>query len=107
MKTVRYQKLVRDKIPQIIWKSGKEPVFAAVSREEVLDYLAKKLQEEAAEYAASREAEELADVLEVIRAIAAESGVAMEEIEKIRARKAQERGGFADRIVLEQVNIPE
>ena len=107
MKTVRYQKLVRDKIPQIIRKSGKEPVFAAVSREEVLDYLAKKLQEEAAEYAASREAEELADVLEVIRAIAAESGVAMEEIEKIRARKAQERGGFADRLVLEQVNIPE
>ena len=103
MNVIRYDKLVRDRIPEIISQSGKEAVFHPVDREEALDRLARKLQEEAAEYEESREIEELADVMEVIFAIAAERGVSPEELEAIRARKARERGGFARRIVLEEV----
>lgn len=103
----QYHKLVRDKIPEMILASGKEPICRKADREETLELLARKLEEEAAEYAASRDAEELCDVLEVIRAIAAERGIALEALEQERARKAAERGGFEKRIVLEEVHIPD
>ena len=102
----RYDKLVRDRIPDIIRESGKEPVCRTATQEEALDYLARKLGEEAAEYLESRDAEELADVLEVVFAIAAEKGITPEKLEEIRARKARERGGFSGRIVLEEVRTP-
>ncbi|MBQ9264234.1 MAG: nucleoside triphosphate pyrophosphohydrolase [Clostridia bacterium] len=98
-----YHKLVRDKIPDIIAASGKKAVCHVVDQETALEMLATKLQEEAVEYAESREIEELADVLEVIRAIAAERGVALSALERIRAEKEKQRGGFARRIVLEEV----
>lgn len=103
MQRIVYDKLVRDKIPEIIRQGGKEPVCRVADREEALEYLARKLQEEAAEYARSRDVEELADVLEVIRAIAAERGVSPEALEAMRQAKANARGGFARRLILEEV----
>ena len=96
----RYDKLVRDRIPQIIRDGGRDCRTRALSQEEYVARLHDKLREELDEYLASGEMEELADLCEVIRAVAAARGSSMEEIEALRARKAQERGGFDGRILL-------
>ena len=100
MGTISYDKLVRDKIPEIIQASGKEAACRIASSEEAEWYLRQKLCEEAEEYRQSGDAEELADVLEVVYAIAAEKGVSREALEEARMKKARERGGFSQRIVL-------
>ncbi|MFI6004931.1 nucleoside triphosphate pyrophosphohydrolase [Streptomyces sp. NPDC051366] len=95
-------KLVRDRIPQIIRADGAEPVVYVADPVEYRERLREKLREEVAEYMEADETtapEELADVLEVAFALAADYGVGPEQLEKIRASKAQERGGFAERIV--------
>ena len=107
MSVKRYDKLVRDRIPEIIRKSGKEPETEVVPQAEAIEYLARKLREEADEYLESREAEELADVLEVVYALAAETGLTLADLEALRARKAAERGAFHQRIVLKAVRTPE
>ena len=107
MTVKKYDKLVRDRIPDIIRQSGKEPVTEVVSQAEAIEYLARKLREEADEYLESRAVEELADVLEVVRALAAETGLMLADLEALRARKAAERGAFHQRIVLKEVRTPE
>ena len=99
-------KLVRARIPDIIREAGAEPITYVASDREYRTRLLAKLQEETSELAVAffaespeRVAEEAADVLEVVRALAAYLGVDAEQLEKIRAAKALERGGFADRIV--------
>lgn len=90
-------KLVRDRIPER---------FPA-SRYRVLDdaefgaALRAKLTEEVGEYLADGTPEELADVLEVLHALAALHGLTPGELEEMRVRKAAERGGFAGRVWLE------
>lgn len=99
-----YNKLVRDKIPEIIEAKGKEVSTTILSNEEYIKELKTKCLEEVDEYmkaTTNEEAkEELADVLEVLHAIAKTHGSSMEEIERIRLRKKQERGGFQERIFL-------
>ena len=63
--------------------------------------LDQKLDEELKEYQESKSMEELADLLEVMRAVAAIRGSSIEEVEQIRIRKAEKRGGFEKRIFLE------
>jgi predicted house-cleaning noncanonical NTP pyrophosphatase (MazG superfamily) len=93
-------KLVRDKIPQIIRDKGLEPVIYVASPDEYATRLRDKLTEEVAEFLASdSDPEELADVLEVVYALAALTGTDPQQLEKLRAAKADERGGFADRII--------
>ncbi|MEU1085711.1 nucleoside triphosphate pyrophosphohydrolase [Streptomyces sp. NPDC005576] len=95
-------KLVRDRIPQIIREDGADPVTYVAGSQEYRDRLRDKLCEEAAEVleAADEKApEELADVLEVVHALAADLGIDTDQLEKIREAKASERGGFAERIV--------
>ncbi|MGW0954772.1 nucleoside triphosphate pyrophosphohydrolase [Streptomyces sp. NPDC001212] len=95
-------KLVRDRIPQIIREGGAEPVIYTAGPEEYHGRLREKLGEEVAEFLAADAAaapEELADLLEVVRALAADLGVDADQLEKIREAKARERGGFAERIV--------
>jgi predicted house-cleaning noncanonical NTP pyrophosphatase (MazG superfamily) len=95
-------KLVRDRIPQIIREGGAEPVTYTADSEEYRGRLRDKLGEEVAEFlAADGESapEELADVLEVVRALAADLGVDADRLDKIREAKASERGGFTGRIV--------
>lgn len=96
----RYDKLVRDRIPQIIRDGGRDCRTRTLSQEEYVARLHDKLREELDEYLASGEMEELADLCEVIRVVAAARGSSMEEIEALRARKAQQRGGFDGRILL-------
>lgn len=103
MSTIRYDKLVRDKIPQIIEASGRRCRYSYLSREDYLTGLDEKLNEELAEYQESKSLEELADLLEVIRAVAVARGNSIEEVEAIRRDKAEKRGRFEKRILLTEV----
>ena len=103
MKTITYHKLVRDKIPEIIEKDGKQCVCSVLSDEDYILLLDRKLDEELKEYQESKSMEELADLLEVIRAVALARGSSIEEVEQIRINKVEKRGGFDKRILLESV----
>ena len=95
-----YHKLVRDRIPEIIVSSGHRCDIRILDDEAYLDALDQKLAEELAEYQESKSMEELADLLEVIHAVAKARGSSMEEIESIRVKKASQRGAFDKRILL-------
>ncbi|MEO3809447.1 nucleoside triphosphate pyrophosphohydrolase [Sphaerisporangium sp. B11E5] len=93
-------KLVRDKIPQIIRATGMEPIIRVADSGEYAARLRDKLREEVGEFFTSdQDPEELADVLEVVYALAQLAGLDREELEKLRAAKAEERGGFVDRYI--------
>ena len=103
MSTTKYHKLVRDRIPKIIMQSGKRPVYSILSDKAYLAKLDEKLNEELSEYQESKSMEELADLLEVIRAVAVARGSSMEEVEAIRRDKAAKRGGFEKKLLLTEV----
>lgn len=98
-----YNKLVRDKIPEIIKASGKNFNIHIAAKEEYTKLLEEKLQEEVNEYIEDKNLEELADILEVVYGLAGALGYTEEELTKARNDKAKERGGFKDGIVLESV----
>ena len=101
MKT--YNKLVRDKIPEIIEADGRTCKKRILSENEYIAALEAKLNEEVAEYQQDKNLEEMADVLEVLQAICVARGYSLEDLECMRKKKADERGGFVDRIFLESV----
>lgn len=101
--TISYDKLVRDRIPEIIAASGKQCTTEILSEEQYLKKLDAKLDEELAEYHQDPNIEELADLLEVIRAAAIARGYSVDELERVRAEKAAKRGGFEKRILLREV----
>ena len=103
MKTITYRKLVRDKIPEIIEKDGKQCVCSILSDADYLLMLDQKLNEELQEYQESKSMEELADLLEVMHAVMLARGSSMDEVEQIRIQKAEKRGGFKKRILLDSV----
>lgn len=103
MKKIKYYKLVRDRIPEIIEASGKTCVTEVLPDEEYLKMVDAKLDEELVEYHKDQNIEELADLLEVIYAAAIARGYSIEELERVRAEKAAKRGGFAKRILLKEV----
>ena len=103
MKEIIYNKLVRDKIPQIIEASGKRCETEVLSDERYLEMLDKKLGEELAEYHKDKNLEELADLLEVLYAAASARGYSIEELEQSRIKKRETRGGFEKKILLTKV----
>lgn len=103
MKIIRYDKLVRDKIPEIIRASGRSCATEVLSDAAYLRMIDAKLDEELAEYHQDQNLEELADLLEVLRAAAIARGFTLDELESVRAQKAAERGGFAQKILLKEV----
>ena len=98
-----YNKLVRDKIPEIIMKSGKTAHCRVLDIDGYITELDRKLNEECAEYQTNKNIEELADILEVIYAIAEARGYSAAELESVRLEKSEKRGGFSQRIFLENV----
>lgn len=102
-----YNKLVRDKIPEIIESNNETCKIRILQDEEYLLELNKKIIEELNEYLASGEIEELADIEEVLRAIIVAKGVSYVEFEKIRLVKAERRGAFDKKIFLETTDIKE
>ena len=100
---MKYNKLVRDRIPEIIEASGKSCVTEILSDEAYLRLLDAKLDEELAEYHSDQNIEELADLLEVIYAAAMARGYTLEQLDSVRAAKAEKRGAFANKILLKEV----
>ena len=98
-----FYKLVRDRIPEIIESSGKSCTTEILSAEDYLRMIDAKLDEELAEYHKDQNIEELADLLEVIRAAAIARGYTIEDLERVRAEKAASRGSFAKLILLKEV----
>ncbi len=103
---IRYDKLVRDRIPEIIEANGQRCTMRALNDEEYARHLDEKLAEELAEYEASGDIEELVDLIELVRAIVANRGMSWDEFEQLRDHKCQERGGFSKRLLLEKVLTP-
>ena len=95
-----YDKAVRDKIPDIIKKSGNSYNVKKLSDDEFLPELEKKLREEVEEYLENKSVEELTDIIEVINRISELKGVSHNELEKIRQKKADERGKFNENLFL-------
>ena len=103
MKEIVYNKLVRNRIPQIIEESGKRCETEILSNERYLEMLDKKLDEELAEYQIEKNIEELADLLEVVYAREKARGYSVAELEQIRKKKKEKRGAFDKKIFLIKV----
>ncbi|URZ03803.1 nucleoside triphosphate pyrophosphohydrolase [Clostridium felsineum] len=98
-----YNKLVRDKIPEIIENSGKTFDIHYAKKEDLIALLEAKLLEESKEFSEDKNLEELADLMEVILGLTSTLGFSEEELIKKRNEKKAERGGFEKGIVLEKV----
>ena len=103
---MKYHKLVRDRIPEIIENQGKTCVTEVLSQAEYLEMLDLKLNEELAEYQESKSLEELADMLEVMESVVKARGYTWQQLTEIRDEKRQKRGGFENRILLKEVLEP-
>ena len=97
---MNHSKAIRDKIPEIIEKSGHSCNIRTLNDEKFLLEIRKKLSEEVKEYNDSYEITELADILEVVYRIAQLQGISKEELEKIRIKKLQDKGGFDKNLFL-------
>ncbi len=102
-----YNKLVRDNIPEIIKTDGKTPIYRVLDEVEYWEYLLKKNEEELEEVRNAQSLEErkkeLADKLELIKAMAEFSGFSLDDIIEEADRKRQKNGGFQKRLLLEKV----
>lgn len=96
----QYNKLVRDKIPDIIEAQGEIPHVRILEGEEYTRRLEQKLDEEVAEYHTDRNLMELVDILEVVYALAENLGHTQEELLEVYREKHEKRGGFRQRIFL-------
>ena len=103
MSVIVYNKLVRDRIPEIIEHDHRECSFRILDDAEYLEMVDAKLDEELAEYHKDQNLEELADVLEVLYAATKARGYSIEELEACRAKKEEKRGAFEKKIFLESV----
>lgn len=97
---MEYNKLVRDKIPAIIEAQGEKPRLRFLDDAEYSRCLEAKLDEEVREFHQDQNIEELADILEVIYALADNLGSSKEELMSVYQKKHDKRGGFRDRIFL-------
>lgn len=98
-----YNKLIRDRIPEIIEEQGKRCEIRTLTEDEYRLELDRKLQEELKEYLDEGTVEELADIVEVVLAIAKEKGLTKEELDRVMEEKRKKRGGFEKRLFLERV----
>lgn len=100
----KYNKLVRDNVPAITEENGERPLVTTLSDDDYANELKKKLLEEANEYLADdKSLEELADIMEVVHALAKSLGHTVEELEAVRKSKVDARGAFDKRIFLRGV----
>jgi predicted house-cleaning noncanonical NTP pyrophosphatase (MazG superfamily) len=99
---MRYEKLVRDNIPEHIVSKGGTPITHIAEDTEYWQKLKEKLSEEVKEFNEAESADELADVLEVIDAIIDYKKFDRSSIEKIKKDKAEDRGKFDKRIILDE-----
>ena len=95
-----YNKLVRDKIPEIIAQQGESANIRVLHDKEYTAALEQKLDEETREFHKERNLEELADILEVVYALADDLGYTKDELLDMYNQKHEKRGGFQNRFFL-------
>jgi predicted house-cleaning noncanonical NTP pyrophosphatase (MazG superfamily) len=95
-------KLVRDYVIGIMKENGEKPDFYIADEDEYKERLQEKLLEEVNEYLRSGEKEELADILEVIYAIAEQKKMGLKELDELRERKRASSGAFKEKIILKK-----
>lgn len=99
-----YNKLVRDKIPEIIEKNGEKAITKILDNNEYWNSLLEKVKEELYEIETAENLDEtkkeLADLIEVVRAMAENKGFSLSEIIDEADEKVVKRGGFSDRTFL-------
>jgi len=100
----QYNKLIRDKIPEIIQAEGRKCTIEVLSDKDYLSHLNKKLVEEVNEYTESNDIEELVDLEEVLRAILDAKGVDYDAFEEIRLSKVNKRGAFKKKLLLKDTD---
>ena len=100
MGEITYNKLVRDKIPDIIRAEGKEPLIRQAAEDEMPHLLLAKISEEVEEYRQTGNVEELVDILEVLKALVAVQGLNWDDFEKLLNKKRALRGAFEKSIYL-------
>lgn len=100
--SMKYDKLVRDRIPDIISSKGEMYRIHTADDTEYERMLFEKLREETEELICDKTIDEVADVLEVIDAIASFKGFSRESVDRAKQKKYEERGGFSKRIILEE-----
>lgn len=102
-----YNKLVRDRIPEIINNTGKKFSTKILNEDEYIKELKMKSFEELQEYVDAETSEdaieELADVLQIIHALAVYHGSSIEEVERVRIQKAEKRGEFKEKLFLIEI----
>ena len=98
-----YMKLIRDRLPEIIEANGQTAHIRVLSEEEYVAALEKKLIEEVGEYLEGKELSELADILEVVQALAENQGISINELLAIKEEKQCKNGTFRKKLFLESV----
>ena len=111
MRHFRFNKLIRDKLPLIISQGGIDVIYKNLNGDELLEKLKEKLNEEVKEVVLSNSKEqtieELADLLEVIQALAKTINIDLQVIEEVRRIKYEKRGGFEEGVFVDKVSMPE
>lgn len=100
---IMYKKLVRDNVPEICISNNQIPKFRVLDDKKYKSALKKKLKEEMREYLRDDNAEELADIIEVVEALANAQGSSFDEILRIKEDKAKKNGKFEKKYYLESV----
>lgn len=100
-------KLVRDYIPDQIVKNNLSAIYSFTDEKNLKLYLERKLVEEVTEYLESNSPEELADILEVVFALAKTKEVSEKQLMKIRKNKRKKNGSFKNGIILKQIDFEE
>ena len=95
-----YNKLVRDKIPDIIKEEGRNVKTKVLNENEYIEELNKKLQEEVSEYLKDNNVEELVDIVQVIYSLLDVRKFSMEKFENMRQQKNINNGAFKERLFL-------
>ncbi len=98
-----YKKLVRDKIPEIVLRDGRAVKIRTADTQEFDRFLKQKFMEETEKFFESFEKDELADMLQLVHACAEFHGWSMDDLEDLRKKKLDEKGGFSRRIILESI----
>lgn len=101
----QYDKIVRDRIPEIILFDGKTPKYKKLDEKQAVEALIEKFREELNEFQEDNSIEELADLLSILNALAKKLKYRKRDIMKVEKKKTKERGGFEDNIFLESVYI--
>ena len=99
---MKYNKLIRDKIPEILKQKGLNPLTHTANEIEYWIKLKDKLREEVNEFLINSNEEEIIDILEVIDSICRFKNINKENLEKLKKKKVEERGDFNKRVILEE-----